>query len=238
MKRLLAALGFLTRVPITTAFTAQDVGRASGFFPVVGVGIGALQLGLWKLASPHLTSLVVAVLVVALSAWLTRALHLDGLADFVDGLGGGRTRDDVLRIMKDSRIGAFGAVALVLVLGAKIAAFDAVPAPEAFVLAPALSRWTPVVLGYSLPYARSGTSARGARGAPAVHVGKLELGLASFMTAGLVVLLGHAVLVGVVVLVSVLVGVIAKRRVGGITGDVLGANIELAETAVLVVATI
>ena len=89
MKRLLAALAFLTRVPIKTAFTAEDVGRASIFFPVVGVGIGALQLGLWKLASPHLTSFVDAVLVVTLSAWLTRALHLDGLADFADGLGGG-----------------------------------------------------------------------------------------------------------------------------------------------------
>ena len=235
MKRLLAAVAFLTRVPIKTAFTAEDVGRASIFFPVVGVGIGALQLGLWKLASPHLASLLVAVLVVSLSAWLTRALHLDGLADFVDGLGGGRTREDVLRIMKDSRIGAFGAIALVLVLGTKIAAVDAIGSPEAFLLAPALSRWTPVALGYSLPYARSRTSLTGA---PAAHVGKLELGLATFITAGLVVLLGHAVLAGVVVLVSVLVGVIAKRRVGGITGDVLGANIELAEAAVLVVATI
>ena len=234
MKRLVAALAFLTRVPISTAFTAEDVGHASIFFPVIGVGIGALQLGLWKLASPHLTSLVVAVLVVTLSAWLTRALHLDGLADFVDGLGGGRTREDVLRIMKDSRIGAFGAIALVLVLGTKIAAVDAIVSPEAFLLAPALSRWTPVVLAYSLPYARSNTSLPG----PAAYVGKLELGVATFITAGLVGLLGHAVLAGVVVLVSVLVGVIAKRRIGGVTGDVLGANIELAEAAVLVVATI
>ena len=69
-------------------------------------------------------------------------------------------------------------------------------------------------------------------------MGKLELAVATIITAGLVVVLGHAVLAGVVVLVSVLVGVIAKRRVGGITGDVLGANIELAETAVLVAATI
>ncbi|GMR21726.1 MAG: adenosylcobinamide-GDP ribazoletransferase [Acidobacteriota bacterium] len=231
MRRFLAAVAFLTRVPIRTAFTAEDVGRASIFFPVVGVGIGALQFGLWKLTSPHLTSLVVAVAVVTLSAWLTRALHLDGLADFVDGLGGG-TRGDVLRIMKDSRIGAFGAIALVLVLCMKIAAIDAMSKPEAFLLAPALARWTPVALGYSLPYARSG------RSSPGAHVGKLELAIATIITAGLVVVLGHAVLAGVVVLVSTLVGVIAKRRVGGITGDVLGANIELAETAVLIVATI
>ena len=234
MKRLLAALAFLTRVPIRTAFTGADVGRASVFFPVVGVGIGALQLGVWKLASPHLTPLLVAVLVVSLSAWLTRGLHLDGLADFVDGLGGGRSADDILRIMKDSRIGAFGAIALVLVLGAKVAAVAAISAPEVLLLAPALSRWTPVALGYALPYARQGASS----GAPSAHVGAVELVGATCITAGLVVFWGHAVLVGVVVLVSVLVGGIAKRRIGGVTGDVLGANVELVESAVLIVATL
>ena len=232
MKRFLAALAFLTRVPIRTAFTAEDVGRASIFFPVVGAGIGGLQLGLMKLASPHLTALLVAVLIVALSAWLTRALHLDGLADFVDGLGGGRTRDDVLRIMKDSRIGAFGAVALVLVAATKVAAIAALPSPEAIVLTPALARWTPVALGYSLPYVRAGSSA------PSSYVGKSELAVATVLIAGLVVLLGQVALVGVVVVVSLGMGFIAKRRVGGITGDVLGANIEIAETAALVVATL
>ena len=232
MKRLLAALAFLTRVPIRTAFTAEDVGRASVLFPIVGAGIGALQLGLVKLASPYATPLLVGVLAVASSAWLTRGLHLDGLADFVDGLGGGRTRDDVLRIMKDSRIGAFGAMALILVLGAKIAAFEAIVPDEAIVLAPALARWSVVALGWALPYARPGASA------PSASIGKTELIVTTLAAAAVVVGLGHAVLAGVVVLVSVVVGLIAKRRIGGVTGDVLGANVELAETAALVVATL
>lgn len=233
MKRLLAAVAFLTRVPIGRAFDAGDVGRASVFFPLVGAGIGALQYGLVELARPHASSLLIAVFAVASSAWLTRGLHLDGLADFVDGLGGGRTPDDVLRIMKDSRIGAFGAIALVLVLAAKIAAFEAMvslEAPMAIVLAPALARWSVVALGCWLPYARPGSSA------PSAHIGKREMVLATGLTAALVVVLGHAVLAGVVVVVSLVVGVIAKRRIGGVSGDVLGASVELAETAALVAA--
>lgn len=232
MKRLLAAVAFLTRFPIRTAFTTEDVGRAALFFPLVGAGIGLVQLGVWTFAGQHLTGWLTATLVVASSAWLTRALHLDGLADFVDGLGGGRTRDDVLRIMKDSRIGAFGAIALVLGLCTKIAAVEGLGSAEALIVAPALSRWTPVALGYALPYARPGASA------PAGHVGQFELVGATVIAAGLVALVGQWMLAGVVVIVSGVVGLIAMRRIGGVTGDVLGANIELAETAALVVATL
>ncbi len=91
MSRLLAAIAFLTRVPIRRPFTTEDVGRAAVFFPLVGAGIGAAQLGLWKLLDATLPPLLLAVLVVSFSAWATRGLHLDGLADFFDGLGGGRT---------------------------------------------------------------------------------------------------------------------------------------------------
>jgi adenosylcobinamide-GDP ribazoletransferase len=232
VRRLLAAVAFLTRIPIRTAFTTEDVARAAIFFPLVGAGIGLVQLGVWRLASPHLSGLLTATLVVSISAWLTRGLHLDGLADFVDGLGGGRTREDVLRIMKDSRIGAFGAIALILGLCMKIAAVDALVSPEALIVAPALSRWTPVALGFVLPYARPGVSA------PAGHVGAFELVGATLVGAVFMVLWGHVVLAGAVVLVSVAVGLMARSRLGGVTGDVLGANIELAETAALVVATL
>ena len=156
MSRLLAAIAFLTRVPIRRPFTTEDVGRAAVFFPLVGAGIGAAQLGLWKLLDATLPPLLLAVLVVSFSAWATRGLHLDGLADFFDGLGGGRTREDVLRIMRDSRIGAFGAIALVLVLFTKVAAIEgaALVLWQALVLAPVFSRWSVVLLGFMLPYAR------------------------------------------------------------------------------------
>lgn len=230
MKRALAAVAFLTRVPIRGSFTAEDVGRGGVFFPLVGAGIGLVQLGLWKLASPRVSTLLVAVLIVSLGAWITRGLHLDGLADFADGLGGGGTNEEALGIMKDSRIGSFGAIALVLVLGAKVAAIDALAEPWMLVLAPALSRWTAVALGFAVPYARRDVPS------PTRHGGRLELAGATLTAGAIAALLGGALAVGSVVVVSFVVAVIAKRRIGGVTGDVLGANVELAETAALVTA--
>jgi cobalamin synthase len=122
-------------------------------FPLVGAGIAFCDQ--CSAAENHRLPSV-AVLVVALSAWVTRGLHLDGLADFADGLGGGSTREEALRIMRDPAVGAFGVIALVLVLVVKIAAVDALPSAEALVLAPALARWTAVPMGVFLPYAREG----------------------------------------------------------------------------------
>ncbi len=236
MIRFLAALAFLTRFPIRRSFDASAVGRGAVFFPLIGASVGLLQLGAYRLLKPHLAPLLVAVLLVALSAWVTRGLHLDGLADFADGLGGGATREEALRIMRDPAVGAFGVIALVLVLVLKIAAVDALAEGGALVLAAALSRWSAVPLGYFLPYAREGA---GLGAAVASGLRPFELAgatifavlLSLFYTPRLA-LLSWAV----VLLVSVTVGRIAKRRLGGMTGDVLGANVELSEAAVLVAA--
>src|SRR5690348_16142381 len=125
---------FLTRIPLgrTWVIGAREVGRAAAFFLLVGAGIGAFQsLLLWislRLADHAgmvfgrrvlLSASVLSVLITAVGVWITRALHLDGVADMADGFGGGRTKEDVLRIMRDHRIGSFGAIALVLVLAVK-----------------------------------------------------------------------------------------------------------------------
>jgi cobalamin 5'-phosphate synthase/cobalamin synthase len=236
MTRLLAALAFLTRVPVRRSFAASEVGRAALVFPLIGAAMGLLQLGLFRLLRPHLPSLVTAVLVVALSAWVTRGLHLDGLADLADGLGGGATPEDALRIMRDPAAGAFGVTALVLVLAIKIAAVDALASGEALVLAAALSRWTAVPIGFFLPYAREG---QGLGAAMTGGAGRFEL-LGSTVLAVLLSLLFPLSLAALswaaVLLVSLAVGGLARRRLGGMTGDVLGANVELAEASVLVAA--
>lgn len=236
MTRLLAALAFLTRVPIRRSFEGVEVGRAALFFPLVGAGIGLLQLGALRLMKPHLPSLVVAVLVVALSAWVTRGLHLDGLADFADGLGGGSTREDALRIMRDPAVGAFGVIALVLVLAVKIASVEALPSAEALVLAPTLARWTAVAVGFFLPYAR-GSAGLGA--AMTGGAGRFELLGLTVLAAAISLLFPWSLAVlswAAVLIVSLLVGAIARRRLGGMTGDVLGANVEIAESCALVAA--
>ncbi len=212
------------------------MGRAALFFPLVGAGVGLLQLGVYRILKPYLPSLVVAVLLVALSAWVTRGLHLDGLADFADGLGGGATREEALRILRDPAVGAFGVIALVLLLMLKIAAVDALGSDGVLVLAPALSRWSAVPLGYFLPYAREGTGlgaamASGLRRFELVGATILAVSLSLFYPPRLALLSWAFVFV-----VSVLVGTIAKRRLGGMTGDVLGANVELSEATILVAA--
>lgn len=236
MTRLLAAIAFLTRIPIRRRFDAAEVGRAALFFPLVGAGIGLLQLGVLRLLNPHVPSLATAVLVVALSAFLTRGLHLDGLADFADGLGGGKTREDALRIMRDPAVGAFGVVALVLVLALKIAAVDALASPRALVLAPALARWTAVPLGFFLPYARESA---GLGSTMTSGTGRAELAGATVLAIALSFLFPWKLALfswTAALLASLLVGAIARRRLGGMTGDVLGANVELAEAAALTAA--
>jgi cobalamin 5'-phosphate synthase/cobalamin synthase len=236
MNRLLAAVALLTRVPIRRTFEASEVGRSALFFPLIGAVIGLLQLGALRLLKPHLPPLLIAVLVVALSAWLTRGLHLDGLADFADGLGGGSTREDALRIMRDPAVGAFGVIALVLVLGVKIACIDSLLFPEALVLAPALARWTAVPVGFFLPYAREST---GLGAAMTRGTGRTELLGSTVLAVAISLLFPWKVAVSswsAVLLVSLLVGAIARRRLGGQTGDVLGANVEVAESCALVAA--
>jgi cobalamin 5'-phosphate synthase/cobalamin synthase len=241
MKRLFAGIAFLTRLPVPGAatFGAADVGRATMLFPLVGALLGGLLVLLRHALHPALPASVAAFLLIAVGALATGALHLDGLADMADGFGGGHTKEDVLRIMRDHVIGAYGATALLLVVGLKASALAALlereQADAALVLAPALGRWASVPLGRFLPYARR--SGGGLGSAITDHVGWAELLgatlLALALALGLYGLRGALVL-GAVALVSALQGHWCLRRIGGITGDTLGANTEVCEVLVLV----
>ena len=236
-----AALAFLTRIPVGrwVALEGEDVARGAVLFPVVGAGIGAL-VGLVAVGmDARLTVLVAAGLAVALEALLTGGIHLDALADSADGLGAG-TRERALEIMREPTIGAFGATALLLDVVVKIAALAAVTAgPDALLAvaaAYALGRTAPLALGWALPYARpeggSGAALTGGAGeiSRALGVG-LGIGLAVAALGLRGIGLAAAALV-----VAALVGLVAQRRLGGVTGDVLGAAVELTTTLTLVVA--
>src|SRR5919109_1353165 len=107
IREMMAAITFLTRVPVCahSSFGAQEIGRAARWFPLVGMGVGAAYLGVIYLAAPFPPS-IIGLLVVVVDVVVTGGLHLDGLADIADGFGGGRTREDVLRIMHDHAVGA------------------------------------------------------------------------------------------------------------------------------------
>lgn len=256
MERLFAAIAFLTRAPLPARwqFDAAAVGRAMLLFPLVGAGLGTMSAATlfalaWRVpaadgGAPNglwLPPILVAVILVTLGAWLTGALHLDGLADMADGFGGGRTREDVLRIMRDHVIGAYGATALILLVLLKVAALSALiergAAAPYLIIAPALGRWATVPLGLFLPYARR--EERGLGVAATDHVGWYELIGASVLAGTLTLLVvgwcGALCWAGVIV-VTLFNARLCRRRLGGITGDTLGANTEMCEATVFIIA--
>jgi cobalamin 5'-phosphate synthase/cobalamin synthase len=237
MQSLLAAIAFLTRIPVGrwVEFGREDVSRSAAWFPAVGALLGGIEcLTAWLLL-PHLPAPVAAVLLVALDVLLTGALHYDGLADTADGFGGGKDRDDILRIMRDHAIGSYGGVALVLAGGLKIAALASLLGgstwPQAVIAAPMLGRWAILLLSAALPYARATASV-------VVGMGRKALAWGTLLTA-LAIAAGRDprlwIAAAVVALVTAALGLYCRRRIGGITGDTLGASAELGEIAVLLV---
>lgn len=235
------AVSFLTRVPVgrIVDLDGGDVARGSILFPLVGAGVGALAGGAGWLGSQVLPSFVAAALAVGMAAIVTGAMHLDALADTADALGA-RSRDEALEIMRDSRIGSFGAVALGLDLIVKVACVAALldrgHVVAALVAAGALSRAISPPLAAVLPYPRAG-------GGP----GSVLTGRMSWLAATVAAILGAAIsvlawwpagawLALAAAGVAVTLALWYSRWLGGATGDCLGAATELCETLVLVVA--
>jgi adenosylcobinamide-GDP ribazoletransferase len=211
------------------------VARGGALFPLVGAGIGTVVGGVSQGLAQPLTAQLAAVLGLAAGALLTGVLHLDALADTADALGAW-TRERALEIMRDHAVGAYGAVALVLALLAKVAALAALAADghalRFAVCASAAGRVVPVALSAALPYAREGAGIGRVLGGGSWP----RVGVAAAIAAGFCVWLDALPLLAAAAGVALVVGVAARRWLGGVTGDVLGASAELAELAALVVA--
>lgn len=237
---LLSAFALLSRLPLPNH---RGTGAASAWaWPLVGAVLGALGAALaagalWLGVTPGVT----AALVLALGAMLTGGLHEDGLSDSADGLYGGWTRERRLEIMKDSRVGSYGVLALVLVTLARWSALTAVlvygqngGGPwAALVAAGALSRAPMALVMALLPNARGeGLSHATGRPSPATALTGLALAvaLAVVLTGWTAVPLVFATLG-----VTLWLAFTALRRIGGQTGDILGAAQQLAEVACLAV---
>jgi cobalamin 5'-phosphate synthase/cobalamin synthase len=249
MRQLILAVTFLTGIPLPVEgdVSPADLWRSMGWYPLVGLALGAAAWGVYAGLLELLPSLVAAVLVVLLLEAVTRGLHMDGLMDTADGVLSGAPRERALEIMKDSSVGAMGVVAAVLILMLKVAALGALARADA--AAPVLAGWCaaralPALDVYAWPYARAaGTGEAFTRertpGPVAMAAGLLAVGLvtttlvtvtvdgAGAWYAGLVVAL-------VAMVVALLVQAAVAKRLGGLTGDVYGLGIELAETAALV----
>ena len=233
------AVAFLTRLPMPhpEGATPQNFVRAHRMFPVVGALIGAavglLCLGLRYVGVPDLAA---AALALGGSAILTGALHEDGLADVADGFGGGRNPKSKLEIMRDSRLGTYGAVVLLVSFAAKLSALAAIPdgyVVPSLIAAHALARGVLPVISMNLPYARKDGLARNA-GQPDAATSAMAGGLA-LVIALLSLSWTNALYAALAAGVSGLgMARLAMRQIGGQTGDVLGGTEQVSETAILV----
>jgi adenosylcobinamide-GDP ribazoletransferase len=238
------ALQFFTRLPIPSwvGFEASWLQHASRYFPLVGCVVAAIAAGVYFAAALVLPAPVAAVLSTAASIYLTGAFHEDGFADTCDGLGGGMTRERVLEIMKDSRVGAYGAIGIVCMLAAKLTALAMLPprvAVGALFLAHPLSRLAAASLIWKLDYVRGEGKAKPL----AQQMSGAEFAIAT-MSALLPVpvLLASGWIASPAVLAALLAALLAAfwlgrklhMRLGGYTGDCLGAVQQLAEALIYV----
>jgi adenosylcobinamide-GDP ribazoletransferase len=251
----LVATQFLTRLP-TPAWADYQTNwlpQSVRYFPLVGVLVGAINVGVWWILGSWLPATVTVGLMLAVSLLVTGAFHEDGFADTCDGFGGGTTADRVLAIMKDSRIGAYGAIGICVMLGLKWSTCVALP-PAAFPLmvigAHMFSRWCACGVMWRLHYVRSGEDSKaapfadrqsgldwivsGALGAVAVA----PFALASDLIPQLRVYPVLAAAVAASAITAVAAALYFRRRIGGYTGDCLGAVQQLTELVFLLAALV
>ncbi len=228
---LVVAFQFLTRLPMPQVpFAPDGLARSVKFFPLVGLVIGAGAAGLEKVLAPHLGKPVVALAVLAYLVLITGCLHEDGLADVADSLGGWSV-EQRLTILRDSRIGSFGATALAISLLSRGVLIAEVPLAY-LVSAHVLCRWSMLPLSYYLPAAREGEG-QGARIARLTSNGSLIAG-SVFTIATVVFVLRRASIAPLLaaMIVPLLSGWLYMRKFGGVTGDCFGATNQLTEIAV------
>lgn len=234
---MLTAVQFLTRLPVPgwVGHGPGQLDRAMRYLPLVGIGVGLVGAAVLTLAGAGLPRPAAALLSVAATLLLTGALHEDGLADTLDGLFGGASRDDALRIMRDSRLGTYGAAGLAVALGLKVAALSALPAAGAALVAGhAGSRFFVVCVLAGLPYAR----AEGKAAPVAGGVGAVELAMAGCCGVLPLLLLGGRAVPALLLAAGLAWGMARwfRRRLGGYTGDGLGAVQQVTELAILLAA--
>ena len=239
MNKLIAAIRFLTiiSVPGKLGTSTEDLAGSLYWFPFVGLLIGVVTGGLIYLAGPYFPMPVAVVMAVTLLLAFSGGLHLDGVADCADGFFSSRPRERMLEIMRDSHIGAMGVIALVLVLAFKGAALFSVPSSELWqplVLMPVAGRAAMLIMMVVLPYARK------EGGLASVFYDRTSLFLAGW--ALLFVLATGWLVAGILGLLATIGALLillffcwfCHARIGGATGDTLGAASEIAEAAMAI----
>jgi adenosylcobinamide-GDP ribazoletransferase len=235
LKDLLLAFQFLTRIPVPGKFhTPNALSNAAKFFPIVGLVIALGAIGLRRVLSGHLAPPVVTVLVLSYLVLITGGFHEDGLADAADGFGGGWSKEKILEIMRDSRIGSFGALAIGLSLLARYSLLASLRVDKfstCIIVAQVLCRWTTLPLSFFLSPARA--EGQGAGVAQRTSAPSLIFGTAIALVICYPVMhLALWIPLTAAFAVTFLAALYFHSQIGGITGDCFGAANQLTEIAI------
>jgi adenosylcobinamide-GDP ribazoletransferase len=237
------AISLSTRIPVApeVGVAEGDIARASWAFPVAGVLVGFVgAIVYWLAIRMHLQPEPAAMLALAATILVTGAMHEDGLADAADGFGGGKTRDDKLAIMRDSRIGTFGACALIVSIILRWSSLAAIADPRlvaiALVVAHAAARAPLPLFMRVLPPARAdGLSAGASLPPPQSAVIAIVLGIVCLLFG--FGLRGTMIALLTLAMAALVLARVAQKQIGGQTGDVLGALEQICEAALLAIAS-
>lgn len=247
MKSLLVALQFLTPIPVRLdSLEPKDLARSLRYFPVIGLFIGVCLALIKTLAFGPLnfSAMVTATLVLLALTALSGGLHLDGLSDMCDGFYAGKSRENIVRVMRDSRVGAMGVIGIFFILLIKWSLLISLPlgvedySNIALILVPVLGRWSMVVAAAVGPYAP--VAGDGTARPFLDNLVRRDWIIATIIT--LLVVVGLWVvsrnpawffLVIISLVVPMVISMMARHKLGGLTGDILGAVNEVTETAVL-----
>ncbi|MCM8537844.1 MAG: adenosylcobinamide-GDP ribazoletransferase [Lentisphaeraceae bacterium] len=240
IKIFLTALTFFTRIPSPKYdFKDEYLENCGRYFPLIGLIIGSLSFLPYYFATPYFSQLSNLSLMLVASVILTGAFHEDGLADMADGLGGGWTKEQKLKIMKDSRIGTYGTVSLILLFLLKISLLwelSSLVGPGVFFLiylaGHSLSRLNAGLLMYFMPYVQESDSAKSK---PVAQMSKVSLATASIIGISPLFLLqpGSFYLVIPLLVTLTLLALFFKKQLGGITGDCLGGCQQISELVII-----
>lgn len=231
-------LQFMTTLPIPLKlkFDENEFARAVIFFPIIGLIIGLFTAASYYLLSLLEVKLIALALAILLEILLTGGLHLDGLADTFDGIFSYRPKERILEIMRDSRIGTNGTLSLILLLSLKLLllySIEDLDFVRLLIILPLLGRTAAVWSIGLFPYAREG---RGMGAAIVNQSGIKEIIITTIIAAALISLVysyHYIILIPALLLFSIPFSLYVKRKIGGITGDIIGALIELSEVAAI-----
>jgi len=237
-KILLACFSYFTRIPVwkIANISGVDMKQTSKYFPLVGCCIGGISAGVLYLSYLVFPIEIAILLSMATSIILTGAFHEDGFADVCDGFGAGYTKDRILDIMKDSTTGVFGSVGLMIMLALKFFALQAIPIAiiiPVVIIGHSISRWTSISFLFTHQYARKEDNSKSTvyvKRPPLIEFLMITFfGIIPFFLLSKGLILYALILIIPIYIVKSLLGLYFKKKIGGYTGDCMGATQQIAE---------